>query len=237
MSFILDALRKSETERQRQTAPGLVAAGQRPPARRRAVWIPVLVVVLVANFALLATLWWRDRAAAPAPAATTPAPPVQPPLTRARDSNQSLKAVAGIAPAENDTATAMEAANLRAPNAEEPAAENDTETLALPSDAPDAAEAASAAASQPEPAGPPSRIRADNLPTASDLAASGALTVSGLHLDIHVFSAAPAERFAFINMKKYTEGTTLAEGPRVEEITPDGVVLSHNGQRFLLTRD
>lgn len=233
MSFILDALRKSETERQRQASPGLVAAGQRPPAPRRAVWVPVLAVVLVANFALLAALWWRDRAATPAPAATAPAAAVQPPIARARDTNQSLKAVAGIAPGEMDTATVVAEASQAESYAEEPAAENYTETLVLPSDAPDAAEAAP----QPEPAGPPSRIRAAELPSASELAATGALTIPELHLDIHVFSTAPAERFAFINMKKYVEGTTLAEGPRVEEITPDGVVLSHNGQRFLLTRD
>ena len=39
MSFILDALRKSETDRQRQSTPGLVDAGYRPPARRRALWL------------------------------------------------------------------------------------------------------------------------------------------------------------------------------------------------------
>jgi general secretion pathway protein B len=233
MSFILDALRKSETERQRQASPGLVAAGQRPPAPRRAVWVPLLTVVLVANFALLATLWWRDRVATPAPAATAPAATVQPPLARARVRNPSLQAVAGMAPGKMDAATDLAEANRAESYPEEPATGNYTETLVLPSDTADGAEAAP----QPEPAGPPSRIRAAALPSASELAASGALTLPELHLDIHVFSAAPAKRFAFINMKKYTEGTTLAEGPLVEEITPDGVVLSHDGRRFLLTRD
>ena len=47
----------------------------------------------------------------------------------------------------------------------------------------------------------------------------------------------PAERFVFINMRKYGEGAQLPEGPRVEEITQDGVVLSQAGQRFALSRD
>ena len=38
-------------------------------------------------------------------------------------------------------------------------------------------------------------------------------------------------------MNKHNEGSRLAEGPLVEEITPDGVVLSQNGTSFLLPRD
>ena len=58
-----------------------------------------------------------------------------------------------------------------------------------------------------------------------------------MHLDIHVFSGQPAERFVFVNMSKYTESATLAEGPTVREITPDGVVLDYQGRRFLLPRE
>ena len=47
----------------------------------------------------------------------------------------------------------------------------------------------------------------------------------------------PGDRFVFINLNKQTEGSRLAEGPIVEEITPDGVVLNHNGTSFLLPRD
>ena len=41
----------------------------------------------------------------------------------------------------------------------------------------------------------------------------------------------------FVNMVKHNEGSRLAEGPLVEEITPDGVVLSMGGETFLLPRD
>jgi len=38
-------------------------------------------------------------------------------------------------------------------------------------------------------------------------------------------------------MTKLREGEQLAEGPVVAEITPEGVVLGHQGQFFVLPRD
>jgi general secretion pathway protein B len=75
------------------------------------------------------------------------------------------------------------------------------------------------------------------LPTIYQLQASGELLLPELHVDIHVFSEVAKDRFVFINMTKLKEGSQLAEGPLVEEITSDGVVLSHDGTRFLLPRD
>ena len=66
---------------------------------------------------------------------------------------------------------------------------------------------------------------------------AGMLAVPPLHLDVHVYSGTVAERFVFINMSKYREGERLQEGPTVEEITQTGVVLTHQGNRFLLTRE
>jgi len=39
-----------------------------------------------------------------------------------------------------------------------------------------------------------------------------------------------------INGRKYREGAQLTEGPRLESITPEGVVLASQGQRFTLNR-
>ena len=66
---------------------------------------------------------------------------------------------------------------------------------------------------------------------------AGNLSVAPLHLDIHVYSASSSERFVFINMVKYREGGRLQEGPAVEAITESGVVMIHEGNRFLLIRD
>ena len=75
------------------------------------------------------------------------------------------------------------------------------------------------------------------LPRFADLVVRGELNVPHMHIDIHVFSPAPAERFVFINMRKYGEGDSTQEGPRVERISRDGVVMDYQGQRFFLPRD
>ena len=73
------------------------------------------------------------------------------------------------------------------------------------------------------------------LPTSASLMASGT-ALPDMHLDIHVYAPKPADRFVFVNMRKYTEGQSLKEGPTLERITPEGAVLNHRGLRFLLPR-
>jgi hypothetical protein len=77
----------------------------------------------------------------------------------------------------------------------------------------------------------------DGLPSFNELRTNGTLQLADLHLDIHVYSATPSERFVFINMSRYKEQATLAEGPEIREITPEGVILEHFGTRFLLPRE
>jgi general secretion pathway protein B len=62
MSFILDALRKSESERQREAAPTLTRAPLAPHRRRTPVWTWAVIVGLsLALLALGATLWLDTR--------------------------------------------------------------------------------------------------------------------------------------------------------------------------------
>jgi general secretion pathway protein B len=58
-----------------------------------------------------------------------------------------------------------------------------------------------------------------------------------MHVDIHVYSGNAAERFVFINMRKYKEGDETREGPQVERITEAGVVMLFDGRRFVLPKD
>jgi general secretion pathway protein B len=75
MSFILDALKKSELERQRQTIPGLMDAG--PPERRPRfpLWAVALVVLLGVNLAVLLIVLLRST-----PSSTHAIPTREPPL-------------------------------------------------------------------------------------------------------------------------------------------------------------
>lgn len=88
MSYILDALRRAETERQRGQVPGLhdaglgmpAAAAPAPSRRAAPAWWGVLAVLLV--LAAGAAWWWWPQPAppvlAPTPVVAPPAPPVIP---------------------------------------------------------------------------------------------------------------------------------------------------------------
>lgn len=58
-----------------------------------------------------------------------------------------------------------------------------------------------------------------------------------LRVIMHVWSAEPDKRFVVIDDVRAAEGQPLANGLDVIEIRTDGVVLSFNGQRFLLPRN
>jgi general secretion pathway protein B len=74
------------------------------------------------------------------------------------------------------------------------------------------------------------------LPTINEINVAGQPALADLHLDVHVYATKPSERFVYINMRKYREGATLAEGPVLESIRRDGVVLNYQGLRFVLPR-
>ena len=55
-------------------------------------------------------------------------------------------------------------------------------------------------------------------------------------LDLHVWSEEPRNRFIMVNLKKYREGEKLHSGLVLEEILPDGMVMSYQGERFLVEK-
>ena len=75
MSFILDALKKSEAERNRQSGPTLVDMRIAPPRRRLPLWIIALTVILLANFAVLGIVLLRSPQAEPGPVQSAMVPP------------------------------------------------------------------------------------------------------------------------------------------------------------------
>jgi general secretion pathway protein B len=62
---------------------------------------------------------------------------------------------------------------------------------------------------------------------------------SGLNLprlDLHVYSDDPQSRFILVNLKKYREGERLESGLVLEEVLPEGMVMSYRGERFLVEK-
>jgi len=225
MSFILDALRKSELERQRQNGPMIA---ELPVSRedRRLPWAMLAIGLLLAmNVGVLLFFLLRDTtppvttAAVPTPAAAAAvAPAVAPPPTATRlpppaDEN------GGAEPAStNDGAIAAQAM---------------ADTASLPPPAPDP----TLLPVTPAPAGNVTRLPAADLPPSIDeLPAPATAGLPELTIDLHIYAEDPAKRAVFINGRRYQQGAVLAEGPTVEEITREGAILRHRGQRFLLPR-
>jgi general secretion pathway protein B len=233
MSLILEALRKSEHERQREAGPALAMVPESRPERRSPKWLPVLVVLLALNIVVLAAVLLRDSG--PEPAAVTTAPP-----PAAAPAEPAQQTAAGQA-AEATVATPL-------PLPEKPTRH---EVRPLTTELPPASGSARAAPAPATTTSSPaarttSAAPADStatatedarLPRFADLVVRGELNVPHMHLDIHVYSGDPAERFVFINMRRYNEGNATQEGPKVERITRTGVVMNYQGQKFLLTRD
>jgi general secretion pathway protein B len=232
MSFILDALRKSDAERQQQSAPGLASAQQRIRRNPRNLWIPALVIVLILNAAVFAWIYLTDRPDAPAtaPAAAAPSP--------ARPTDiRSLRSEARETAAPTDSVAATPS-----PRVETRPTENDSEPPPAADTATEVTPVLPVRAEQEMPAPevvPEERSESIQpaLPRFEQLLAAGIISTPPLHLDMHVFAGQPQKRFVFINMKKYREGDTLAEGPFVDEITSTGVILNHRGNRFTLERN
>ena len=235
MSFILDALKKSETERQEQGSAEFVnvpTSGERregPPA-----WLWILGALLLINLMVLAGIMMRSEVrpatsdAEPADALASPVIESVPAATDEPVQEEPAQASEDFA---DRLAAAREAELPRDDVAPEDVGGSPVGGPSSPSQfAAKAAPTGSAAAAS----------RATNtalLPTIHEVMANGLVNVGELHVDIHVFAENAADRFVFINMAKYNEGARLAEGPLVEEITVDGVVLSHNGTTFLVPRD
>lgn len=206
MSFILDALKKSEAERQRKSTPGFadIPGGRRPTGTPR--WLWAVAGLLAINLSVLVLLLLRPGTTAEPAASVTQ--PLETP---------------DAAPSFSDVVSAAKDSRRDTAPADSPAVAADAR--------PAASSIEQAPPPRPEPEPP---IDTAALSTFNQLRAQGSLQLPDLHVDLHVFGEQSADRFVVINMNRYKEGATIAEGPRVREILPTGIVLEHRGTAFFL---
>jgi general secretion pathway protein B len=239
MSFILDALKKSENERQRQAGPALASVPSSVGEGPNKAWLTLLVVTMAIAIGILAIMLVR-----------TDVPPRT--VTAEKPNARSIPATETMIPAAASEPTQSVEENIAQAPVEKVPQQREVRSLRDEvSPAPDATtEDTVPAGQQPsvrtvEPAtSVPSRSSstgsdgdASSLPTARDLQLQGVLTGPPMHLDLHIYSEDPARRAVFINGQKYREGDQIKNGPRVREIVPEGAVLDDGGQRFLLEPD
>lgn len=222
MSFILDALKKSESARQRDNwhDSAQIPSGSSRPATSR--WLIFVGALLLVNVLVLLVIFLKPdqssdetvrttTAILPAPAQSAVESPVEshsePAIIRRRDPPQPEPVQAQ--PAESPPATERPATAIQS----------------------------SSTAAEPPATKIISHVIEAQYKSFNEVRANGSVQLRDLHLDIHVYSEVADERFVFINMRKYKESATLNEGPFVSRIVPDGVVLDYRGTRFLLPRE
>jgi general secretion pathway protein B len=240
MSFILDALRKSEHERQRAATPGIANVPFGAPRKVLPVWAIALIVVLAIAVLGLGGAYLRSEWSAGARQARVTSRAETPVALSGSAPRAGLASERPAAPSERpgqltERPLARESGRSIPPAPQSSlrgAPTSSPSTLAAPASADRTEEPRFARAERAaEPAGKSGPV----LPSAASLEAEG-IAVPKLTLQLVAFYDSPAERYVFINNARYKEGATLAEGPRVLSITTNGAVLSYLGREFMLTQ-
>ena len=212
MSFILDALKKSENDRQEQAEAEFATVPSSPDAPAAPRWLWILGGLLAINAVVLFGLMLRPDAQPDTTLSGTPAA-----ATTAVDADSFSDQVAVARKNQPERASSQAPSSSAAePTAPPPVARSTSSPVSV--------------ANLPVTA-------AAILPSLTELRANGTLQLPDLHVDIHVYSDVPAERFVFINMNKYRENSSLDEGPVLKQITDDGVILEYRGYAFMLPRE
>ncbi len=204
MSYILEALKRSQLERPNGEVPTLDSVAWAPETRR---WPLAPMAAALLTGVVLASLlayWWAAARDPVPPVVTAPLPPPAP-----------VRPVAASLPPK-----APESAPLPAERAPAP-----------PAAAPRPGKPVTVA-SVPRP--PVKVVATPTPVSWSDVDPKLRSQIGSLEVSIHLYSDQPTERLVFINGRQYQEGATLKEGPQLERIEPAGIVLSYDGTRFRL---
>lgn len=248
MSLILDALKKSEAERQRNAGPTLLDVRISRPQRRYPIWAFVVGGLLLVNMALLLVFMLRRpssdvvavNAVTPGVPAVTPAAPAWPAQSSASApvAPSAMAAPAVTSPPPNAGAGPVATPQqIQAPTQVPTLADDSADDASSnPADDAPALPPGAATATPPPSGGGSVKYQRDesagysSLPSYTELSGS----LPPLRLDLHVYAEQPRNRYAMINMQAVHEGDALSEGVKVLAITRDGVALDFRGRQFML---
>jgi general secretion pathway protein B len=223
MSFILDALKKSEQERRRQHTPTIAELPYGRKTDRKPWWLWLVIALLLVNLVLVIVVLLRKDSVSPITTTSQPSAPAAAGSTSTQSNTQASREVRTLEDEAINPPEAQDSTSVLLSNAEVPA------TTPLVQAAPSSSNNLSMVTYA-------HNLRPGQTATLEGLGGAAALNLPELRLDLHVYSDNPAQRFVFINSKKYAEGQALNEGPLVQQITDAGVILNYHGQSFLLTR-
>ncbi len=250
MSYILDALQRAESERERGHVPGLNSQIVPPPShktrpvRRAGLSRTAVAGALGAALLIAAGLWWwlgqtdETPIAMPAPAPATPAPASAP---------TAMPPVAAVtpAPAADRPAAPEPVQPILAPPRVEPApkrppASSPPASAAAPAAPPPAVAPAApgpaTTAKAPAAAPPAATADANAAPVRSfaELSPEARAQLPAVNVSGSTYSKNPALRMLIVNGKVLQEGQEIAPGFKLETIGQRSAVLNHNGLRYTI---
>ena len=249
MSFILDALRKSDQQRHRSVTPTLTSAQipaestKQPPL----FWYGLLALVLLGAGILIGWMhqWQAEPAAPAAPLSAAkpvevlaprlaPAPPPPPPLAEpqrkpempspVREAPPRVAAAPAALPAPAPAPAAVPVTPRETPA--KPVVASAPPTPVPPKEAVPAKQEERASAVAHEAAKDSVLIAITELPPALQQ------ELPKLAILAHSYSSKPKARFVFINDRMMHEEEFPVPGLKLEQITPDGMIFSYKGYRF-----
>lgn len=233
MSYILDALKRADAERERGHVPGLhsqrTASLTSAPASPRRKRSSAALMGGVATLLLLAAAvwWWQTAPGAhmpPPPTATAPAPVPLPAPEPVPVTTQATEATPPPAPAlpilAPELATSPRSA--REPPPTPPKARTSTGS------------ATPTAASPVEPTAPANGASNGNgnVRSFAELAPEIRAQLPQVSVSGSTYSSNPAHRMLIANGKVVHEGEEIAPGLQLETIGPGKAVLNHRGTRY-----
>ena len=241
MSYILDALRKSDQQRQRGSTPTLltVQATATGPKRPRYLVNSVLAAVLICAGIVVGWLRpWQMKRPAPAaepiasmpitssPHIAAPAPPSGSPEMMGKPEHELLmhQSTPAAQPAHPSVgaATQQDTPALAHNESPSPLSQPDTGVQkATGMQLPDKKAPTGTAAEEGK------RVMAMN-----ELPPSIQREIPNISISFHAYSSNPKERRVMINGNMAVQGELLAPGLSLEQITPDGVILDYKEFRF-----
>jgi len=219
MSYILDALRKSDQQRQRGVPPPLLAlqATAVVPGRRVSISQVVLAALLIGAGIVIGSLrpWQTEQPTA----ATQPA--AMKPLESSQLLSSPVPAPAAATMERQVPAVAKREARAKPRNKPREA------VTAVPQEL-----TGKPVPEKPDGAGRGDAAQEQKVMTIAELPVSIQQEIPKMSISVHAYSGAPKERLVGINDRMLREGDFLVPGLLLEQITLNGVIMSYKGYRF-----
>jgi len=258
VSYILDALRKSEQQRQLGMAPSLLTVpvtSEEDTPHAFLVYGLIAAALIGAGMAIGWSRPWLQTSSLAAPdsapadllgtgprlSVPPPLPPVLSDIARKPGQEKPVQNLVAVTPAPKVAIRRQDQELPARPPAAKPEAPP-TRVAAIPKETPPPVHETKPAVVQEQAAAPVKEkfsgaapanpAQSQKVIAMAELPPAIQQELPPISIPVHTYSSTPKERIVGINDRLLQEGDYLAPGLKVEQIAPDGVIFSYKNYRF-----